>query len=186
MYSPGIMDLKGAKLMAFVIKTNELTREYCQVITAGFMAQGWNKLESGYLNLLKEIQNGNRAMVVAEFEGEFAGYVTVVWSSDYLPFREAAIPEIVDFNVLKKYQRQGAGTALLDEAERLIRLRSPKAGIGVGLYPDYGPAQILYVKRGYIPDGRGIYQNDQHLTYGQQAVVNDDLVLYFVKDLESL
>ncbi len=172
--------------MGFSIKVNELTREYCQVITAGFMAQGWNKLESGYLNLLKEIQNGNRAMLVAELEGEFAGYVTIVWSSDYPPFRESTIPEIVDFNVLKKFQRQGCGTALLDEAERLIKERSNTAGIGVGLYPDYGPAQILYVKRGYIPDGRGIYQNGQRLTYGKEAIVDDNLVFYFVKDLENL
>jgi GNAT superfamily N-acetyltransferase len=172
--------------LKFTVSVNELTEEYCSKISGAFSAQGWNKLESGYLNLLKEIQYGNRAMLVAEFEGEFAGYVTIVWSSDYPPFREAAIPEIVDFNVLKKFQRQGCGTALLDEAERLIKERSPKAGIGVGLYPDYGPAQILYVKRGYIPDGQGIYQNGQHLIHGTTAVVNDDLVLYFIKDLESL
>jgi hypothetical protein len=93
--------------MAFIIKINELTREYCQVITAAFMAQGWNKLESGYLNLLKEIQKGNRAMLVAEFEGEFAGYVIIVWASNYQPFQKAGIPEIVDLNVLKKFQGQG-------------------------------------------------------------------------------
>ena len=33
--------------------------------------------------------------------------------------------------------------------------RSPLAGIGFGLYADYGAAQRLYVKCGYLPDGRG-------------------------------
>jgi GNAT superfamily N-acetyltransferase len=167
--------------MTLVIKTNELTREYCKVISEAFAAQGWNKLEAGYLNLLKEIQLGNRVMLVAEFEGEFAGYVTVVWESDYPSFRDAAIPEIVDFNVLKKFQRQGIGTALLDEAERLIGVRSKVAGIGVGLYAAYGAAQRLYVKRGYVPDGLGIFQAGKQLVYGDQASVDDGLVLYFTK-----
>lgn len=174
--------------MKFTIKVNQLTGEYCSKISGAFAAQGWNKAPELYQKYLLETQDGTRIMLIAENDGEFAGYVTVVWSPDYGPFKEkeADIPEIVDFNVIKKYQRQGAGPALLNEAERLIKLRSDKAGIGVGLDPDYGPAQVLYVKRGYIPDGRGIFQNGQHLTYGQKAVVNDDLVLYFVKDLEIL
>ena len=32
-------------------------------------------------------------------------------------------------------------------------------GIGVGLYPDYGSAQRLYIKRGYLPDGHGATYN---------------------------
>ena len=35
--------------------------------------------------------------------------------------------------------------------------RSDHAGIGFGLYADYGAAQRLYIKRGYIPDGRGAH-----------------------------
>lgn len=170
--------------MTFTIGVNTLTETYCARISAAFATQGWNKLESGYLNLLKEIHLGNRAMLIAEIEGEFAGYVTVVWESHYPPFREAAIPEIVDFNVLKKFQRRGIGTALLDEAERLIKLRSKVAGIGVGLYADYGPAHRLYIKRGYLPDGLGLFQDGKILTYGDQATVNDDLALYFTKNLD--
>lgn len=169
--------------MTFSIKINNLTPEYCTRIAEAFAAQGWDKPAELYLRYLLETRNKTRTMLVAEFEGEFAGYVTIVWHSDYRPFREAGIPEIVDFNVLKKFQRQGGGTALLDEAERLIKERSETAGLGVGLYPDYGPAQIMYVKRGYIPDGRGLCQGGQALGYGQTALVNDELVLYFIKSL---
>ncbi|MBN9388970.1 MAG: GNAT family N-acetyltransferase [Chloroflexi bacterium] len=170
--------------MNFTISVNTLTESYCERISAAFAAQGWNKLEAGYLNLLKEIQLGHRAMLVAEVEGEFAGYVTVVWNADYPPFREAAIPEISDFKVLKRFQRQGIGSALLDEAERLIGQRSKVAGIGVGLYADYGTAHRLYIKRGYLPDGRGLFQDGRILTYGDQATVNDDLALYFTRNLD--
>lgn len=169
--------------MTFSIKINGLTPVYCTQISEAFAAQGWNKPAELYLKYLLESRNRTRTMLTAEFEDEFAGYVTIVWHSDYRAFREAGVPEIVDFNVLKKFQRQGCGTLLLDEAERLIKERSEKAGLGVGLYPAYGPAQIMYVKRGYVPDGRGICQGGQPLDYGQTALVNDDLVLYFIKEL---
>jgi hypothetical protein len=37
-----------------------------------------------------------------------------------------------------------------------VARRSGVVGIGVGLHPSYNAAQRLYVKRGYIPDARGI------------------------------
>jgi len=102
---------------------------------------------------------------------------------ELLQFREAGIPEIADFNVLIKYQRKGIGTRLMDEAERRIAQRSSIAGIGVGLTSDYGAAQVLYVKRGYVPDGHGICSDGQSLEYGEQISIDDDLVLYLTKVL---
>ncbi len=116
------------------------------VVAAAFAAQGWHKPVEQYTRYLEESVQGQRVVLLAEHAGEFAGYVTIVWESDYPPFREAGIPEIVDFNVLIKHQRGGIGTALLDEAERRIAMRSPVAGIGVGLTADYGAAQVLYVE----------------------------------------
>lgn len=124
-----------------------------------------------------------RDVIVAELGGTFAGYVSVVWVSTYPPFRDAAIPEIVDLNVLKACQRQGVATALLIEAELRIGRRSALAGIGVGLTADYGPAQILYTRRGYVPDGRGAWSGDKPLAYGTRAMVDDDLVLHLVRAL---
>ncbi len=45
---------------------------------------------------------------------------------------------------------------MLDTAEALIAERATAAGLGCGLYADYGPALLLYLKRGYLPDGRGV------------------------------
>lgn len=152
-------------------------------IATAFAAQGWDKPQAQYTRYLEESTQGQRVVLLAEHDGEFAGYVTVVWVSDYPPFRAANIPEIVDFNVLIKYQRRGVGTALLDEAERRIAARSDVAGIGVGLTADYGAAQVLYVKRGYIPDGRGMAQAGRAIRHGEQVRVDDDLALYFTKVL---
>jgi ribosomal protein S18 acetylase RimI-like enzyme len=161
----------------------ELTKDDCPVIAAAFAAQGWNKPVSQYLVYHQESLQGKRTVLVAEESGRFAGYVTIVWESGYPPFRDAGIPEIVDFNVLIAFRRRGIGSALLDESERRIAQRSNAAGIGVGMTADYGPAQILYVRRGYLPDGRGLFQDGRHLEYGDQAVVNDDLALYLTRSL---
>jgi ribosomal protein S18 acetylase RimI-like enzyme len=91
----------------------------------------------------------------------------------------------VDFNVLPWFRRRGIGGQLMDEAERRIAERSPVAGIGVGLSADYGAAQILYIRRGYIPDGRGVSWRGAICQHGDQVSVDDGLVLYFTKVLIS-
>jgi GNAT superfamily N-acetyltransferase len=153
-------------------------------VSAAFTEQGWNKPKVQYERYWQESEQGSRAVLVAERDGLFAGYLTILWESPYEGFKASNIPEIADFNVLKAFQRQGVGSILMDEAERRIRGRSTAAGLGVGLTPDYGAAQILYAKRGYVPDGTGIYHKGQHLKHGDLATVNDDLVMYLTKVLQ--
>lgn len=155
----------------------------CLDISEQFAAQGWHKPASQYLNYLDLQTTGERDIILAELNGQFAGYLTVKWTSDYLPFKSKQIPEIVDFNVLKKYQRRGIGTQLMDEAESRIRQVSAYAGIGFGIYQDYGAAQILYAKRGYIPDGKGLVRDSKPLAYGDQIIIDDDVVMYLTKQL---
>lgn len=153
-------------------------------IAAAFVEQGWkDKTARQYEQYYKWQEAGVRDVLIAEFKGAFAGYLTIVWSSTYAYFKEKGIPEIVDFNVLKKYQRLGIGTALMDAAENRIREVSTIVGIGVGLYTDYGPAQILYIKRGYIPDGNGISHSGETLPKGASVTVDDGLTLSFTKSL---
>jgi hypothetical protein len=71
----------------------------------------------------------------------------------------------------------------MDEAEHRIHQQSPHAGIGVGMVADYGAAQILYARRGYVPDGRGVSWNDKHLKYEDVVTVDDGLVLHLLKQL---
>ncbi|NUM46840.1 MAG: GNAT family N-acetyltransferase [Anaerolineales bacterium] len=164
-----------------MLTIRELTPQDPMIISAAFAAQGWQKPVTQYETYLQESLTGTRTVLVAEWAGHFTGYLTIVWASDYPPFRAEKIPEIVDFNVLAQYQRRGIGTALMDEAERRIAERSRTAGIGVGLMHDYGKAQILYIKRGYVPDGRGLFAHGAWLNYGDPLTLNDDVTLYFTK-----
>jgi GNAT superfamily N-acetyltransferase len=152
-------------------------------IASAFESIGWNKPLAQYLRYFEEQERGQRLVLVAFVDGVFAGYLTVQWKSGYPPFEEAEIPETQDFNVLPFYRRRGIGTLLMDEAERQIATRSSIAGIGVGMTPDYGAAQRMYVLRGYIPDGRGLYCHNKPVALGDTITVDDGLALYFTKRL---
>ena len=160
-----------------------LQKDDCVKISMEFKAQGWNKPESQFSKYYQSQTEGKRDVILAEVHGAFAGYLTIKWKSDYLPFKDNEIPEIADFNVLKKFQRRGIGTKLMDEAEYRIMQVSRYAGIGFGVYQDYGAAQILYVKRNYIPDGNGLVKNSKPIHYGEEIVVDDSIIMYLTKKL---
>lgn len=153
------------------------------VIAAAFAAIGWAKPREQYERYLAEQEAGQRYVWVAYAGDQFAGYVTLTWQPDYSPFRAEGIPEIQDFNVLPAFRRRGVGSALMDAAEAAAGDRGRVVGIGVGLDPGYGPAQRLYVRRGYVPDGRGIAWHNSTVSYGEQVLADDYLVLYFTRDL---
>jgi GNAT superfamily N-acetyltransferase len=153
-------------------------------ITEAFQQLRWNKPALQYERYLMEQSLGLRHVYVAFVKGDFAGYLTIYWHSLYEPFRKENIPEIVDFNVLPKFRRQGIGTQLLDKAENEIAKVSSVAGIGVGLTPDYGAAQRLYVLRGYVPDGRGLHYRDHYTKYGEKITIDDNMTLYLTKKLK--
>lgn len=154
-------------------------------MAAGFMNMGWCKPEIQYRRYLDEQVAGVRTCFVAIVDGQFAGYVTVNWRPTYAEFAELNIPEIQDLNVLANYRRRGIASRLLDRAETEAARYSGVVGIAVGLHPGYNAAQRLYVKRGYIPDGRGITYRGCFLQEGASVVLDDDLVMHFTKQLPS-
>lgn len=125
-------------------------------IVTAFKNSGWQiKPASIFEQYLDEQEQDKRICFVAFVDSEFAGYVTLKWQSDYKIFSDDNIPEISDLNVLPSFRNQGIGSALIEKCEEYAAERSNIVGIGVGLYPDYGSAQRLYIKRGYLPDGHG-------------------------------
>lgn len=122
-------------------------------------------------------------MVVASIDSQLTGYLLIKPKSSYPPFAEAGIPEIADFNVVRTRQRTGIGTALMDEAERRAAQLSDVVGLGVGLYSDYGTAQRMYVRRGYLPDGAGVVLDGVPVPPGTRIMLNDDPELMFTKQL---
>ena len=151
-------------------------------LSQGFINQDWPSREEILTRYFKEQESGEREVLVAEVEGAVAGYITILPDAKQGPFAGMA-PELSDFNVFEPFQNQGIGNLLLEEAEKRVKLISDKVTLGVGLHSGYGPAQRLYIKRGYIPDGTGVwYQNHQP---AMNAVCEDigDLVLYLSKNL---
>ena len=152
-------------------------------IADAFHELGWEKPASQYERYLMEQTLKIRDMYIARVDGQFAGYLTICWQSVYRPFHENNIPEIMDFNVLPKFRRLGIGTQLMDKAEEQIAKVGSVAGIGVGMTPDYGAAQRLYVLRGYVPDGNGLYYRGHPAQHGEAIKADDNLALYLTKEL---
>ena len=142
----------------------------------------WGTITPLLQSYLAEQVRSERVVLVAYADDDFAGYVNIKWQSYYPPFAEKRIPEINDLRVLPAFRRRGVASALVDEAEKRIFEQSPKAGIGVGVYADYGAAQRMYVRRGYVPDGLGLYHKAEPVKPGQVVPVDDNLVLYFTKE----
>lgn len=160
-----------------------LQQEDLPIIVAAFVELGWDKPVALYQQYLAEQESQQRCVWVAFKDGLFVGYITLKWDSEYAPFHKQSIPEIVDLNVLPKFRKQGIGSKLLDLAEAEAVKKNTIIGIGVGLYADYGDDQRLYIKRGYMPDGLGITYNYQPIEPGSTVRLDDDLVLWFTKEI---
>lgn len=155
-----------------------------QLISNAFLDQGWNKPVEQYLNYIERNNNNEIITILAFYDGEFAGYGNLFYKSDYIEFQEQNIPEVVDLNTLIKFRGKGIATAIMNELEKRAFETSSKVGIGVGLIKDYGPAQAMYAKRGYVPNAKGIYYNDKNIGYFDSIQADDSLVLYMVKKKE--
>src|SRR5690242_12612846 len=122
--------------------------------------------------------------LVAAHGHDVIGYAAIVWESNYAGFRSHGIPLIHQVAVAGPFRRQGVATLLMDAAEQLARGRGiATLGITVGLFDEYGPAQQLYGRRGYVPDGRGACQGQRPLRKGMLVTMDDDLIIWLTKHL---
>jgi len=128
------------------------------LLVAAFDAQGWRKPTSLFDAYVQESTQGARTALAKR------------------------IPEISDLNVLKVYHRKGIASALMEAAETLVFQTYQCVGLGVGLLSDYGPAQRLYIKRGYKPDGMGLTYQETLCRHGDRVTADDDLLLWCVKE----
>lgn len=155
-----------------------------RIITDEEVAQGWNQTIDKYEMRLQDQAAGKSVSLVAEYKGHVAGYINVYPNSQWGAFANQGYPEIVDFGVLKKFRQNGIGNKLMDVAEEVAAKYSDTVYLGVGLNHDYGSAQRMYVKRGYIPDGSGVWYDGKVCPAYAECCNGDDLVLYLSKRMK--
>lgn len=117
--------------------------------------------------------------------GQIAGFITIRWVSGNPEFRKKGVPFIHHLEVFEPFKRQGLGSLLMDVAEDRISAVSDTAGICVGIFDAYGPAQRLYVERGYVPDGRGVCKSQTPIRLGETHVIDHDLILWMTRNLKG-
>jgi GNAT superfamily N-acetyltransferase len=164
-----------------------------QIIDWSFLKHYRDEPESMLQNCFSVPIDRKRLVWVA-FDGEeFQGYITLLYESFYRELRKNGILEIRDLYVLPSFRGKGIGSKLIEKVEVEAFLNFYDVGVGIGLLQADGPAQRLFVKRGYIPDGAGIFSlyitpprfgivpySYTPLSSGDE-VLADDLSLWFIK-----
>lgn len=166
------------------ILIRDLEEKDAQAITDGEIAQGWNAAVEKYETRLQDQREGRAIALAAEYCGDIAGYVNVYPNSVWGAFANMGLPEIVDFGVLVKFRGRGIGSRLMDVAEEIAAHYADVVYLGVGLHSGYGSAQRMYIKRGYIPDGKGVWYGSGVCPQYAECCNDDDLVLYLSKCLK--
>ncbi len=148
-----------------------------------FKEQGWDKPLVIFQTYLHEQADNRRKVFVATCNDMVAGYATLLQNDPHGPFANLNIPTVSDFNVLEKFQKLGIGSMILDAIEDSVKKYADCICLGVGLHQGYGSAQRMYIKRGYIPDGSGVWYQNERLKQNADCKNDDDLVLYLLKKL---
>ena len=147
------------------------------------MAQGWGD-NTGKLQMrMAHEASGKCITLCAVYEGRPVGYVFVYPEAKDGAFGGTGLPEIVDFAVAEKFRCKGIGSKLMDAAEKIAARYADTVYLGVGLHSGYGSAQRMYIKRGYIPDGSGVWYGEKVCTPYTPCVNDDGLILYLSKRL---
>ena len=141
--------------------------------------------DPAYFEICMEKQtDGNLAFFWFVSAGQDIGYGILNWEPKYGYYKAHNIPEIQDVNVLPEFRNQGAATAFIHMCEDMVLAKShTHVGISVGVHESYGPAQRLYFKLGYGPDGYGITYDRKAVAFGEARPVDDHLCMMLVKRL---
>ncbi len=146
--------------------------------------QGHHRTVEQFSKRLEDKDEGKAIPLVAEYSGDIAGYINVYLNSSEGAFANKGFCEIVDFGVFIKFRKHGVGSKLMDVAEEIASKYSDTVYLGVGLHSGYGSAQRMYVKRGYIPDGSGVWYGENICTPYERYCNDDDLLLFLSKKLK--
>ena len=167
------------------IKIRSMLPEDARILYDTYLSYGWHPSLENYENYYKEQESGERIVFIAEYEGAVKGQCTLVLHPSEGPWGGQGYPEIVDLTVFFDIHGKGIGNKLLDAAEAEAAKISDMVFLAVGVHSGYGPAQRIYVKRGYIPDGSGVWYQNKVLDQYAPCINDDDLLLFLSKDLKN-
>ena len=134
-----------------------------------------------YLTWQKE---GECTFLIALLNGEIAGYVFVLYQDRWGSMADARQPGLADLNVFPWNRRCGVGNALLEKAEEIAASYGDSLHLDVHVTATAGQAHRLYFRRGYLPDGRGVYHKYKQYDAALGEVNLEDLTLLLIKSLK--
>lgn len=137
--------------------------------------------ENGYFERCLDEGYG---IFIAEHDGETGGFCILNTDPRYSLYKKLNVPELQDLNVIPSLRQKGIATSLVRHCEKVAKESGAEAlGIAVGLTKDYGSAQRLYIKLGYMPDGYGMTYDRETVPSGARVVADDDLCLMLLKPM---
>ena len=146
--------------------------------------QGWtHQKKEKYEERLKDVAEKKCVALAAEYKKNVAGYFNIYFNTKCSIFQNKGYPELIDLGVFMKYRRKGIGNILMEVAEDIAKKYADTVIIGVGLHRDYGQAQRMYVKRGFIFDGSGLWWKGRPLEPYADLKNDDEAALYMYKKL---
>ena len=168
---------------AEALQIRSMRPEDAREIYTTYLSYNWHPVLETYENYYREQEAGERLVFIAEYEGRVSGLCTLVLPPTEGPWANQGYPEIVDLTVFYHVHNRGIGSKLLDAAESEAAKRADMVYLAVGVHGGYGAAQRLYIKRGYIPDGSGVWYRGKPLEPYAPCCNDDDLLLFLSKKL---
>ena len=165
------------------ITIRSMEQSDAEIFYTTYLSYGWHPQLETYENYYREQTQDQRLVFIAEYQGAVAGICTLVLHPTDGPWGGQKYPEIQDLCVFFHIHRKGIGSRLLDAAEAEAAKRADMVYLAVGVHSGYGPAQRLYVKRGYNFDGSGVWYKGKQLEQYAECCNDDDLLLFMSKPL---
>lgn len=147
-----------------------------------YESMGFGYRQDDRVTLIKSIESCDWTMVLATDGDHDIGGCYLNREPKYNLYRRMRLPELQDLRVDPRYRRRGVGEALVNATENIAKTEGYKGiGISVGLNADFGAAQRLYIRLGYIPDGQGVTYLREPVPAGEKRPIDDDLALMLMK-----
>lgn len=147
---------------------------------------GLEKTQAKWQTYYKEHEAGERLVCLLVKDTKILGYGSLLPESTYEPFEQDEIFEIADIWVAPSERRQGLATLLISYFEYIVQDEGATlVGMSFGVDALHAPAHTLAIQLGYLPDDQGMTYQGIPVTVGKQYRVDDDLRLWFVKDLAT-